>query len=84
MRGHFQSRTLERCEFVIRDFQGEVKARRLQVFHALFYGKLAETNDSVKISDCDYKSQLELFRFMYNDEATKANLNAKNVMNCCM
>jgi len=47
------------------------------VFYAMFYGELAEKKDSVDISDCDYKSLLELFRFVYSAEV---NLNGDNVM----
>ena len=47
------------------------------VFYAMFYGELAEKKDSIDISDCDHKSLLELFRFVYSDEV---NLNADNVM----
>ena len=47
------------------------------VFEAMFYGKLAETSDSIELPDCDYESLLELFRFMYSDEV---NLNGSNVM----
>ena len=47
------------------------------VFFAMFYGELAETKDSVHISDCEYESLVELFRFIYSDEA---NLNPDNVM----
>ena len=47
------------------------------MFYAMFYGELAETKDSVEISDCDYESLLELFRFIYSDEA---NLTPDNVM----
>ena len=47
------------------------------VFFAMFYGELAETKDSIDISDCEYKSLLELFRFIYSDEV---NLNPDNVM----
>ena len=47
------------------------------VFFAMFYGELAETKDSVRISDCDYENLLELFRFIYSDEV---NLNPDNVM----
>jgi len=47
------------------------------VFYAMFYGELAEKKDSIDISDCDYKSLLELFRFVYSDEV---NLNEDNVM----
>jgi len=47
------------------------------VFYAMFYGELAEKKESIDISDCDHKSLLELFRFVYSD---KAKLNAENVM----
>ena len=47
------------------------------VFYAMFYGELAETKDSVEISDCEYESLLEFFRFIYSDEA---NLTPDNVM----
>ena len=47
------------------------------VFYAMFYGELAEKKDSIDVSDCDHKSLLELFRFVYSDEV---NLNADNVM----
>ena len=47
------------------------------VFFAMFYGELAETKDSIDISDCEYESLLEMFRFMYSDEV---NLNPDNVM----
>ena len=33
----------------------------------MFYGQMAETTDSVELPDCDYESQLELFRFMAPD-----------------
>ena len=47
------------------------------VFYAMFYGELAEKNDFIDVSDCDHKSLLELFRFVYSDEV---NLNADNAM----
>ena len=47
------------------------------VFHAMFYGEKAETKDYVDICDIEYDSLIELFRFMYSDEA---NLNPDNVM----
>ena len=47
------------------------------VFSAMFYGKLATTRDSIEISDCEYKSLLELFRYMYCDEV---NLSGSTVM----
>ena len=47
------------------------------VFFAMFYGELAEKKDSIDISDCEYESLLEVFRFIYSDEV---NLNPDNVM----
>ena len=47
------------------------------VFFAMFYGQMAETKGSIELPDCDYESLLELFRFMYTDEA---NLSESNVM----
>ena len=47
------------------------------VFYAMFYGELADKKDSIHVSDCDHKSLLELFRFVYSDGV---NLNADNVM----
>ena len=47
------------------------------VFFAMLCGKMAETSDSIELPDCDYESLLELFRFMYSDEA---NLSGSNVM----
>ena len=38
------------------------------VFYAMFYGKLAETQDTVEIPDSDYESFVEFLRFLYCDE----------------
>ena len=77
----FFKELLSDVKFVVRDSQGGSESKTIPahkfvlaisspVFHAMFYGKLAETKDSVE-------SLLELFRFMYSDEA---NLNPDNVM----
>ena len=47
------------------------------VFFAMFYGDLAEKSDSIRLPDCEYESLLELFRFVYCDEAR---LTPDNVM----
>ena len=47
------------------------------VFEAMFYGELAETTDCIELPDCEYESLLELFRYMYSDEA---NLSGSNLM----
>ena len=47
------------------------------VFEAMFYGELAETSDSIELPDCEYDSLLELFRYIYSDEA---NVSERNVM----
>ena len=82
----FNQELLSDVKFVVRDSRGGSKtipahkfmlAISSPVFFAMFYGKAAEIKDSVEISDCEYESLLELFRFIYSD---KANLNADNVM----
>ena len=47
------------------------------VFHTMFFGKMAETSDSIELPDCDYESLLEFFRYLYSDEL---NLSGNNVM----
>ena len=84
----FNQELLSDVTFVVQDTQGGSESKKIPahkfvlaisspVFYAMFYGKLAETKDSVEISDCEYESLLELFRFIYSDEA---NLTADNVM----
>ena len=76
-------------KFVVRKSDGEIESKQVipahkfvlsigsPVFEAMFYGKLAETRDSIELPDCEYESLLELFRYMYSDEA---NLSGDNVM----
>ena len=75
----FNQELLSDVKFVVRDSQGGSESKKIPahkfvlaisspVFFAIFYGELAETKDSVEISDCDYESLLELFRFMYSDD----------------
>ncbi|CAH3183223.1 unnamed protein product [Porites evermanni] len=82
----FNQELLSDVKFEVRDSRGGSKtipahkfmlAISSPVFFAMFYGKAAEMKDSVEISDCEYESLLELFRFIYSD---KAKLNADNVM----
>ena len=83
----FNQEFLSDVKFVVPQSQGgskiKIPAHKLvlvissPVFYAMFYGELAETKDSVEISDCEYESLLELFRFIYSDEA---NLTPDNVM----
>ena len=47
------------------------------VFYAMFFGKMAETADSIELPDCEYESVLEFFRYLYSDEV---NLSGNNVM----
>ncbi|XP_068751655.1 BTB/POZ domain-containing protein 6-like [Montipora capricornis] len=47
------------------------------VFYAMFYGEMAGKNDTIIVSDCEYESLLELFRFLYSDEV---HLTPDNVM----
>ena len=82
----FNQELLSDVTFAVRDSRGGSKtipahkfmlAISSPVFFAMFYGKAAEMKDSVGICDCEYESLLELFRFIYSDEAK---LNADNVM----
>ena len=84
----FNQELLSDVMFVVRDSHGGNESRKIPahkfvlaisspVFYAMFYGGLAEKKDSIEISDCEYDSLLELFRFMYSDEA---NLTSGNVM----
>ena len=47
------------------------------VFCAMFYGKMADSTDSITLPDCEYDSLREVFRFLYSDEV---NLTGSNVM----
>ena len=84
----FNQNLLSDVKFVVRDSEGGSESKTIPahkfvlaisspVFYAMFYGELAETKDSVEISDCEYESLLELFRFIYSDEAS---LTPDNVM----
>ena len=88
----FNNELLSDVKFVVPLSTGESKSKKVKkvipahkfvlaisspVFYAMFYGQLAETTDSIELPDCDYESLLEMFRFMYTDEA---NLNGSNVM----
>jgi len=86
----FNKETLSDVKFVVSVSIGEsesikkvisahkfVLAISSPVFSAMFYGQMAETTDIIELPDCDHESLLELFRFMYTDEA---NLSESNVM----
>ena len=47
------------------------------VFYAMFYAEMADTTDSVQLTDCDSDGLSELFRYIYSDEV---NLTGSNVM----
>ena len=84
----FNQELLSDVKFVVRESEGGSESKLIPahkfvlaisspVFYAMFYGELAETKDYIEISDCEYESLLELFRFIYSDEA---NLTPDNVM----
>ena len=85
----FNNKLLSDVKFVVSVSTGESESKKVipahkfvlaissPVFYAMFYGQMAETTDSIELPDCDYESLLELFRFMYTDEA---NLSGSNVM----
>ncbi len=79
-------------KFVVRDANGESESKQVipahkfvlsissPVFEAMFYGELAETGDSIELPDCEYESLLELFRYMYSDEAILSGSNVMEVL----
>ena len=85
----FNNQLLSDVKFVVPAATGQSESKKVipahkfvlaissPVFFAMFYGKIAETTDSIEMPDCEYESLLELFRFMYSDEA---NLGGRNVM----
>ena len=54
--------------------KGEIPAHKFvlsissPVFYAMFYGPMADTSDTIALSDCEYEGLSELFRFIYSDE----------------
>ena len=85
----FNNQLLSDVKFIVPASTGESESNKVipahkfvlaissPVFFAMFYGQMAETTDSIELPDCEYESLLELFRFMYTDEA---NLSGSNVM----
>ena len=85
----FDNKLLSDVKFIVprwRDcnlFTTEISAHKFvlgissPVFYAMFYGKMAEKTDSIKLPDCDRASLTELFRYMYFDEVS---LSSENVM----
>ena len=85
----FNNQLLSDVKFVVPASTGESESKKVipahkfvlaissPVFFAMFYGQMAETTDLIELPDCEYESLLELFRFMYTDEA---NLSGSNVM----
>ena len=85
----FNNELLSDVKFVVPVSIGESESKKVipahkfvlaissPVFCAMFYGKMAETTDSVELPDSDYESLLELFRYFYCDEV---NLSGSNVM----
>ena len=85
----FNSKILSDVKFVVPVSIGESESKKVipahkfvlaigsPVFFAMFYGRIAETQDSIELPDCEYESLLELFRFLYTDQV---NLSGSNVM----
>jgi len=79
-------------KFVVRGANGEGESKQVipvhkfvlsissPVFEAMFYGELAETTDSIELPDCEYDSLLELFRYIYSDEAILSGSNVTGVL----
>ena len=85
----FNNELLSDVNFVVPVASGETEIKKVirahkfvlaissPVFYAMFYGQMAETKNSIELSDCEYESLLEMLRFLYTD---KVNLNGSNVM----
>ena len=85
----FNSEILSDVKFVVPMSIGESESKKVipahkfvlaissPVFFAMFYGRVAETKDSIELPDCEYESLLEFFRFFYSDNV---NLSGNNVM----
>ncbi len=79
-------------KFVVRKTDGESESKQVipahkfvlsissPVFEAMFHGELAETGDSIELPDCEYESLLEMFRYMYSDEAILSGSNVMGVL----
>ncbi|KAL9980022.1 hypothetical protein ACROYT_G008553 [Oculina patagonica] len=79
-------------KFVVRDANGESESKQVipahkfvlsissPVFEAMFYGELAEARDCIELPDCENESLLELFRYMYSDEAILSGSNVMGVL----
>ena len=85
----FNNELLSDVKFVVPVSTGESESKKVipahkfvlaissPVFHAMFYGQMAETKTSIELPDCEYESLLEMFRYLYSD---KVNLSGSNVM----
>ena len=73
----FNNNLLSDVKFTVRGSDGskmEIPAHKFMlsisspVFHAMFYGQMAETSDTIDLPDCEYEGLLELFRYIYSEE----------------
>ena len=78
----FNNSLLSDIKFAFTDQSGKVKtipahkyvlAISSPVFFSMFYSDLAERGDTIKITDCDSESFLEMLRFIYSDKANLSN-----------
>ena len=73
----FNNNLLSDVTFKVRSSNGstvEIPAHKFMlsisspVFHAMFYGQMAETSDTIELPDSEYDGLLELFRYIYSEE----------------
>ena len=88
---YVRQQSLNRCEVCCAKGHGESESKQViaahkfvlsissPVFKAMFYGELAETKDSIELTDCKYESLLELFRYIYSDEVKLCGSNVMTV-----
>ena len=86
----FNNELMSDIKFVVADSQDESNSTQIRipahklvlaisspVFHAMFYGQMAEKGEEVELPDTDYHALLEFLRFIYCDEV---NLTFGNVL----
>ena len=88
----FNTEILSDVKFVAQVSTGESESKKVipahkfvlaissPVFFAMFYGKMAETTDSIELPDCEYESLLEVFRYLYSDEVKLSGSNVMQVL----
>ena len=89
----FNNSLLSDVKFVVKDCRDGEKGNKITipahkyvlaisspVFYAMLYGELAETGDTIELSDCDSEGFSELLRFIYCDEVLLSGTSVMQVL----